>query len=54
MLYGDGVNSNESIMIYYDSSSDINISKNVVQHAKSKNISIKYHFLREKVNEKLV
>jgi len=39
------------ITIFYDNSSAINISKNPVLHSKTKYIAIKFHFLREKVNE---
>jgi hypothetical protein len=42
----------ESIPIYSDSTSAINISKNPVMHSKMKRIPIKYHFLREQVAEK--
>lgn len=44
----------EPTTIYYDNSSVINISKNPVLHSKTKHISIKFHFLREEVNEKEV
>jgi hypothetical protein len=42
----------EPILIYCDNTSAISISKNSVIHSKMKNISIKYHFLREQVAEK--
>jgi hypothetical protein len=42
----------EPIPIYCDNTSAINISKNLVMHSKTKNISIKYHFLQEQVVEK--
>jgi len=41
----------EHVTIFCDNSSAINISKNPVLHSKTKHISIKFHFLREKVNE---
>jgi hypothetical protein len=44
----------EPIAILCDNSSAINIYKNMVLHSKTKNISIKFHILREKVNEKEV
>jgi hypothetical protein len=44
----------QAIPIYCDNTSAINISKNPVMHAKTKNIPIKYHFLREKLSEKKV
>jgi hypothetical protein len=45
---------NQSIPIYCDNTSSINISKNLVMHAKTKHIPIKYHLLREKVSDKKV
>jgi hypothetical protein len=42
----------EPIPIYCDNTSGINISKNPVMHSKTKNIPIKYHFLREQFAEK--
>jgi hypothetical protein len=42
----------ESIPIYCDNTSAINISKNPVMHSKTKHIPIKYHFLWEQVAEK--
>jgi hypothetical protein len=41
----------EPIPIYCDNTSAISISKNPVMHSKMKKISIKYHFLWEKVVE---
>ena len=40
------------IILYCDNTSAINISKNPVMHAKTKHISIKYHYVRELVEEK--
>jgi hypothetical protein len=42
----------DPIPIYFDNTSSISISKNPVMHSKTKNIPIKYHFLREQVAEK--
>ena len=42
------------IVIYCDNTSAINISKNPMIHTKTKQITIKYHFLRELVQEKKV
>jgi hypothetical protein len=42
----------EPIPIYYDNTSIISISKNLVMHSKTKHIPIKYHFLWERVAEK--
>jgi len=41
----------EPVTIFYDNLSAISISKNPVLHSNKKHISIKFHFLREKVNE---
>ena len=45
---------NQSIPIYCDNTSVINISKNPFMHAKTKHIPIKYHFLKEKISDKKV
>jgi hypothetical protein len=42
----------EPIPIYYDNTSTINISRNLLMHSKMKHIPIKYHFLQEQVVEK--
>ena len=42
----------EPIPIYYDNTSAISISKNLVMHSKTKHIPINYHSLGEKVAEK--
>ena len=42
----------EPILILYDNTSAINISKNPVVHSKTKHITIKFNFLQEKVIEK--
>lgn len=39
----------EPIVIYFDNTSAINISKNLVIHTKTKNIEIKQHYLRDVV-----
>ena len=44
----------DMLVIYCDNTSAINISKNVVMHTKTKHIAIKYHFLRELVQDKEV
>jgi hypothetical protein len=41
----------EPIKMLRDNTSDINISKNPLMHSKTKHISIKFHFLREKVTK---
>ena len=45
---------NEPIVIYYDNISAINISKNPMMYTKKKHMAIKYHYLRELVQEKEV
>ena len=40
------------MIIYYDKTNSINISKNLVMHTKTKHIAIKYHYLRELVQDK--
>ena len=42
------------IVIHYENTSAINISKNHVMHSNTKHIPIKYYFLREKVSQKVV
>ena len=42
----------DPVVIYCDNTNAINISKNPVMHSKTKHIAIKYHFLRELVQEK--
>ena len=41
-------------VIYCDNTSSINISKNLVMHTKTKNITVRYHYLRELVQDKEV
>ena len=44
----------DSVTLYYDNTSAINISKNPMMHTKTKHISIKYHYVRELVQDKEV
>jgi len=44
----------QPISIMYDNTSAINIFKNNFQHYKTMHIRIKYHFLREKVQDQVV
>ena len=44
----------EPVILYCDNTSAINISKNLVMHAKIKHIAIKYHYVRELVEDKEV
>ena len=41
----------EMVILYYDNTSAITISKNLVMHTKTKHIEIKYHYLRELVQD---
>ena len=42
----------ELVVMFCDNTSTINISKNPVMHSKTKHIAIKYHFVRELVQDK--
>ena len=42
------------VILYCDNTSAINISKNLVMHVKTKHITIKYHYVRELVEDKQV
>ena len=44
----------DPVNIYVDNKSAISLAKNPVSHNHSKHINIKYHFIREQVNEKIV
>ena len=44
----------EPMTLYCDNTSAINTSKNLVMHTKTKHIAIKYHYLRELVQDKEV
>ena len=54
LLEGMKVEIKAPIVIYCDNTSAINISKNLVMHTKTKHIAIKYHYLRELVQDKEV
>ena len=43
----------ESIIIYVDNKPAIELSKNPIQHGRSKHIDMKYHFLRDYVKKKV-
>lgn len=49
VLDGFKVNMTELVIVYYGNTSAINIAKNLVLHARTKHIELKYHFLRERV-----
>ena len=53
-LLGDYGLSQETMVVYCDNSSTIDISKNLVQHSKTKYIEIIYHFIRDPVERKVV
>ena len=53
LLEGMKVEIKDPIFIYCDNTNAVNISKNLVMHTKTKNISIKYH-LRKFVQDKEV
>jgi hypothetical protein len=40
--------------LYCDNLSAINISKNLVQHSRTKHINTRHHFIRDLVEEKVV
>ena len=44
----------EPVTLYCDNTSAINISKNPMMHTKTKYITIKYHYVRELVQDKEV
>ena len=52
MLEAMKVEIKEPVVMFYDNTSVINISKNPVMHSKTKHIAIKYHFVRELVQDK--
>lgn len=54
VLNGFKVPISEPVSIFCDNTSAINISKNPVLHARTKHFELKYHFLREKFQNKEV
>ena len=46
--------SQDIMVAYCDNSNAIDISKNPVQHSKTKHIEIRYHFIRDLVKRKIV
>ena len=42
------------MVVYCDNSSAIDISKNPVQHSTTKHIEIRYHFIRDLIERKIV
>ena len=53
-LFHDYGISQDIMCVFCDNTSAINLSKNPVQHSKSKHIEIWYHFIRDLVEEKVV
>ena len=51
LLHDYGI-TQDTMCVFYDNTSAINLSKNPVQHSKSKHIKIRYHFIRDLVEEK--
>ena len=43
-----------TLTLFYDNMSAINISKNPVQHSRTKHIDIRHHFIRELVESKTI
>ena len=52
LLEGMEVEIKELVFVFCDITSAINILKNLVMHSKTKHIAIKYHFVRELVQDK--
>ena len=44
----------KTLVVYCDNSSAIDFFKNPVQHSKTKHIEIRYHFVRDLVEKKIV
>ena len=42
------------VTLYYDNLSAISISKNPIQHSRTKHINIRHHFIRELVEEIII
>ena len=51
---GDYRISQDTVVVYCGNSSAIDISKNHVQHSKTKHIKIRYHFIRDLVERKIM
>ena len=50
-----GYNVTQDVMtLYCDNLSAINISKNPIQHSRTKHIDIRHHFIRELVEDKII
>ena len=53
LLHDYGI-TQDTICVFCNNTSATNLSKNPVQHSKSKHIEIRYHFIRDWVEEKMV
>ena len=53
LLHDYGI-TQDTMCVFCENTSAINLSKNLVQHSKSKHIEIRYHFIRDLVEEKTV
>ena len=53
MLTEDNV-THDVMTLYYDNLSAISISKNPIQHSRTKHIDIRHHFIRELVEDQIV
>ena len=53
LLHDYGI-TQDTMCVFCDNTSAINLSKNPVQHSKSKHIEIRYHFIRDLVEKKIV
>lgn len=53
ILFEYGV-THDVMSLFCDNLSAINISKNSVQHSRTKNIDIKHHFIRDLIEEKII
>ena len=53
LLHDYGI-SQDTMCIFCDNTNTINLLKNPVQHSKSKHIEIRYHFIRDLVEDKVV
>ena len=53
-LLGDYGISQDTMVVYCDNSSVIDISKNLVQHSRAKHREIRYHFIRDLRERKIV
>ena len=53
LLHDYGI-TQDTMCVFCDNTSDINLSKNPIQHSKLKHIEIQYHFIRDLVKEKIM